>query len=177
MCTLTVVLTNQISAFIQFSDISEELIDQKVWWFNIASCRLFAAVMVDIAVLKTLNVRCPQGSVWEGTVWSWTGLRRCRHWEPRMLCVLMDSLSVRQARHVVSCPQDNMDAALCLKYVKNVWLFKSSNFSKAKIFPSINICLYWVYVPLQNFSLIWRCHHYQWRQLACHTVYDIGHPF
>ena len=36
-----------------------------------------------------------------------------------MLCVLMDSLSVRQARRVVNCPQDNMDAVLCQRLVLN----------------------------------------------------------
>ena len=38
-------------------------------------------------------------------------------------------------------------------------------------------------VPLENFSLIWRCHHYRWWPLssegflACNTFCDTGHPF
>ena len=63
------------------------------------------------------------------------------------------------------------------------------------------VCLEF-FVPLENFSLIWRRHHYRWRSakfdqcsalmiwydmhswplssegsLACHTYWDTGHPF
>ena len=56
------------------------------------------------------------------------------------------------------------------------------------------VCLFEVFVPLGNFSLIWRCHQYRWKAanltytwhwwllssesfLAWHTYCDTGHPF
>ena len=55
------------------------------------------------------------------------------------------------------------------------------------------VCVEFI-IPLENFSLIWRHHHYRWRaanltctrhswplssegSLACHTFCDTGHPF
>ena len=67
---------------------------------------------------------------------------------------------------------------------------------KVYFFISINFCYVClgVHCPLENFSLIWRRHHYRWRSLnfdlysalisielrgslACHTSRDTGHPF
>ena len=58
--------------------------------------------------------------------------------------------------------------------------------SQMRISTICFICL----IPLENFSLIWKRHHYQWRaysrhswplssegSLACHTFCDTGHPF
>ena len=57
------------------------------------------------------------------------------------------------------------------------------------LFVCLFVCL-WCIVPLENFSLTWRRHHYQilifarhsWSlssegSLASHTSYDTGHPF
>ena len=59
----------------------------------------------------------------------------------------------------------------------------------------IDKLVFCLYVPMENFSLIWRRHHYWWRastfftytrhswqmnsegSLACHTYCDTGHPF
>ena len=62
------------------------------------------------------------------------------------------------------------------------------------LFVCLFVCLFGVAVPLENFSLIWRRHHYRRRaanfdlcsapmamgsegSLACHTSCDTGHPF
>ena len=70
------------------------------------------------------------------------------------------------------------------------WCFKCHH-------PSPTVCLFvclWVFVPLENFSLVLRRHHCRWRaanfdlcsaliaieqwgSLACHTYCDTGHPF
>ena len=71
-------------------------------------------------------------------------------------------------------------------------------FPKGVIMRSVFVCLFFLFVclgfivPLDNFSLIWRRHHYSlqiliyaWHSwplssecsLACHTYCDMGHPF
>ena len=55
--------------------------------------------------------------------------------------------------------------------------------------PAIVCMFVWVFVPFENFSLVWRRHHhelfkfahYSWPlsnegSLACHTYCDTGHP-
>ena len=66
-----------------------------------------------------------------------------------------------------------------------VWFFKRWLSTSRCLF----VCLGF-FVPLENFSLIWRLHHYRWMapnfylhsmssegSLACHTYCDTEHPF